>query len=172
MIKQIYTLVLLVLQWFSCFLRELLRLLSSICGSIPPSSMSFVVREMCKWNYNQGTDEGNIVYISHHDMKRMRKTIFHDRASYGGHTIYGFSSDSGSGWKMEWKRWSAFRTLWSHSVVQEGDDTRRMFLEALEGFSFSVGNISNYDNFAISCSELSTYVIITIIYERECLESV
>ena len=28
---------------------------STIFGSIPPSSMSFVMREMCKWNYNQRT---------------------------------------------------------------------------------------------------------------------
>lgn len=41
-------------------------------------------------------DEGIFVYISHRDMKGMRKEIFHDRASYGAHNLR-FSSDSGSG---------------------------------------------------------------------------
>lgn len=100
----------------------------------------------------------NFVYISHRDVGRMRKEIFHDRASSGRAHNLRFSSDSGGGWKMGWE----MLFFVHHDITQRctrKTNIRRMFLETLDGCSFSVGNISIYDNSIVilcSCSALFT----------------
>ena len=83
---------------------------------------------------------GNVIYISHYDMERIRKKIFHNCAFYG--RAYSYSSRvKGSGWKMRWKRCCFSYILWYHTALYKGNDIRRMFLDVHEGFNFSVGNM-------------------------------
>jgi len=85
---------------------------------------------------------GNVIYISHRDKERIRKSSFTIVLLTGGRTIYGSRMTAGTDEK--WDERAAFRTLWYHTILYKGDDIRRMFLKAREGFSFSVGNTSNH----------------------------
>lgn len=123
--------------------RYLRRIWVSKCAN------KITIRGPYRWNV--------IIYISH-EMERREKDLWRSC----------FLGEGTQSTVLEWQRermkngmkeMLLFVTLWYHTALYVGDDIRRMFLKALEGFSFSVGNISNCDNFVMTPYLFCTFYV-------------
>lgn len=139
-----------------CFSREFLWLLSSYLWL--DTSVEYEFRNVQIKLQSGDRIDGTSSFISVMRWKDGKK-IF-ERSCFLGEGIQSTVLE----WQREWmkngmKEMLLFVTLWYHTALYVGGNIRRMFLKALEGFSFSVGNISNCDNFVMTPYLFCTFYV-------------